>query len=70
MRSNLDNLFNNSLRILIWNFINPLVGKSINSSIRNSIHRLVESPIEHSSIGTKIWDSAIDSIDKLNEKSL
>jgi hypothetical protein len=70
MRSNLDNLLNNSLRILMWNFINPLVSNSMNSSIRNSIHRLVESPIEQSSIGTKIWDSAIDSIDKLNEKSL
>ena len=70
MRSNLDNLLNNSLRILMWNFINPLFSNSMNSSVRNSIHRLVESPIEQSSIDTKIWDSAIDSIDKLNEKSL
>ncbi len=70
MKRSLDNLLDNSLRILMWSFINPLVGNSINSSIRNSIHRLVESPIEQFSIGTKIWESAIDSIDQLNEKSL
>ena len=76
MKINHDNLimlnssFNNSAQILMWSFINPVIGDCMNSSLRNSIHVLVESPVEQSTIGTKIWDSAIDSIDKLNEKSL
>ena len=64
MKINFDNL------LLMWSFINPLIGDCMNSSVRNSIHRLVESPVEQSSISNRIWNSAIDSIDKLNEKSL
>jgi hypothetical protein len=67
MKINLDNLLNNFIRILLWDKINPSVGNSINSSIRNSIHLLFENPVIHSSIDTRIWSSIIDSIGKLNK---
>lgn len=67
MKISLDNLINNFIRILLWDKINPSVGNSINSSIRNSIHLLVENPVIHSSIDTRIWSSIIDSIEKLNK---